>query len=331
MATPLTLAQTILIGTKNNVKPWKASALRPTFGPTNRSLSMVAVRDKIQSRKVLMIVAIRNSSIIVDSRSHTDFEANSKSGNPAYVPTQAGLQIFIATLKKNDISVLKISKDWRTAALSGTMLAFASVPSLYFTMTGQATSGAAGSISVQGGASPTTQIVGGGVVVVAGSGLVAVGAGATGVAGGGATAAGGVGAAGGFTFSGLAAADGALSGVAGSAFFGGPVGWAALIVGGLLVAAGVYLIETGLSSSKAPPPATLAPTSSNDAEQGYQSGDGTEVYGVTSEADAAVATNALGGLSGVDASALPSGPNSDLLSELEGLLDDPLLDALLEG
>lgn len=311
METPLTLEQTIGIATGSWTTPMRASSLRKMYGTAGKPLSLLSIRDKLRERKNIVILQVRNSSILGDSPTLAALQANWASLDKKYVPTQQALANFVKVLHTSGVSVVKISKDWRTVALSGTTSAFASIPTAYFYVKpGE-------KVSIQSSAG--LKILGGGdAQAAAGAGLVAGGSvaagggalGASGTAtitlfGAGSTAAGSTGGVG-FTFLGGASADAAVGGAAAS----GPIGWGLLALGAAAIALGAYLWGTADSPSTTSSGTSNSsgPTSQNDTSQSYQAGDGTEVYGATSATDATAIANALNGLSPVPASAIPSDP-----------------------
>jgi hypothetical protein len=87
MATPLTLKQTIGIGTGSWAMPMRASSLKKIYGTAAKPLSLLSVRDKLEARKNIVILQVRNSSILADSPTLTALQANWASLNPKYVPT----------------------------------------------------------------------------------------------------------------------------------------------------------------------------------------------------------------------------------------------------
>lgn len=309
MSTPLTFIETVVIGSQNSSTPYKASSLLKNFGTPGKTMSFCAVRDKIQSRKNIFIVQIRNSVIVQDSATLADFQSNWASLNPAFVPTQTGLQNFVKTVQASGISVLKISKDWRTVALGGTTQSFASLTMAYMappkTASSSVSTQSSGGLKLQGG--PTLGPGGGAVVV--GVGAVPTGAGLAG------TGIVGVGTAGSAT--GLGAGAGTLgAGAAGEASLAGGAGlvtggtaWVVLGIGLLIMGIGAYLMGDGNSSSQTTPTPSPA-TSSNDAPQGNEANDGTEVFGSDSSSDATAIANALNGLTPADASSVGSSPSS---------------------
>jgi hypothetical protein len=320
MATSLTLAQTIGIGTGNWTTPFRASSLIELYGTAGKPLSLLSVRDKLQDRKNIVILQIRNASILSASPDAAALQANWLSTNPAFVPTPAALKNFIKILAAAKVSVVKISQDWRTIALSGTTLAFGAVPTEFYTVTGssgllsiQDTSGLKILGDVQTGQPDPPASAGGlvaaGGAMAAGGAQAAAGAGGlklfglpyTGPAAGGTTA--GLGGAA-LGTSGAAGAEASAS--AEALGVGSATGWGLIVIGLALAGVSLYL-WLNPSDSTPPPPPPPPPTSSNDGtDGGYQAGDGTEVYGATSDTDATAIASALGGLPPVDPSSIPS-------------------------
>lgn len=126
MANALTLAQTISIVTQNSVAPWRASGLRNTFG--NGTLSLRSVRDTVQKLNTIMVLEVRDPSIIAGSSSLAEFQANWQSLNKAWVLSRASLVQLIETLNANGVSVHGPSGDWRTIGISGVAADVAAVP-----------------------------------------------------------------------------------------------------------------------------------------------------------------------------------------------------------
>jgi hypothetical protein len=320
MPTPLTLAQTIGVATGIWASPMRASSLIKLYGTASKPLSVLSVRDKLQARKNILILQLRNPAILDASPTLAALETNWASLNPAYVPTQQSLANFAKILKASGVSVLKISQDWRTAAISGTTLSFASIPTQYFKVTGQLSTqssvgsnthtGPSGGSGPGSGTTPAQSALGGGLVAggttaVAGGGWAYFG-GATLFGAGATTTSGAAGATGAGVFGSGALAEGALGA-------GALSGGAALVVIGLGIAAiagGCYIAGWFDSSSSSTPAPAPGPSSENDPPQGFQSGDGTEVYGATSDTDATAIANALNGRAPVDPSAIPSDPPS---------------------
>jgi hypothetical protein len=247
-----------------------ASSLIKLYGTAGKPLSLLSVRDKLEARKNIFILQIRDPAILNASSDLAALQANWTSLNPAFVPTQQSLANFVKALKASGISVVKISPDWRTLALAGTTQAFASLPMAAISQTTQTTKpqSSTGDLKLQGWGTWAEGGTGA-VLMVAAVGL----------------ATGGVG----------LAVCGIVGGV-GLALFGdatiGPFG------------------PVGPSTSGSSQPSGDAGTSQNDAPQGYQAGDETEVYGATSDADATAIADALNGLPATDPSSIPSDPSS---------------------
>jgi len=306
----LTLYSTVAIATGNWKTPLRASSLIPKYGTAGKPLSLLAVRDKLESRKNIYIFQVRNSSLLEGNPSYATIQQRWASLNPAYVPTQAQLAYFVTFLKKYGVSVVKISPDWRTVAVTGTTSAIANTPTIYAEVA-QATSSPAGA-----GIPPPTP-AGGGLVI---GGLGTAGAGGavlyTGTTTWGAAAGGTTTALGSTALGTLGAGASAETALAGSAFTG-PVGVGLVLLGIGLTALGVYLwsdspSNSGTSSS------TSGQTSQNDPTSGYQAGDGTEVYGASSDTDATAIASAAAPLPPVDPSSIPSEPPSEPIASNEG-------------
>jgi hypothetical protein len=125
MAANLTLAQTISIATQSAIPPWHASKLRAA-GQTG-NLSMRAIRDQVQSRHTIFLVQVRDASILKSSSSFSNLQANWKSLNSSFVPSRTSMANLLKSLSTAGVSVVALSKDWRTMWLAGPTSAFCAV------------------------------------------------------------------------------------------------------------------------------------------------------------------------------------------------------------
>ncbi len=125
MPANLTLAQTISIATKNAIPPLHASALRKA-GDTG-SLSMLIIRDQVQARHTILVVQVRDASILKDCSSFAQLQMNWQSLNAAWVPSQIAMTNLINWLNASGVTVMALSKDWRTMWLAGPVRAFCAV------------------------------------------------------------------------------------------------------------------------------------------------------------------------------------------------------------
>lgn len=163
MANPLTLVQVIGIATGSWLMPMHASSLLKLFGTAGKPLSLLSVRDKLQGRNNIVILQLRDLSVVNGVSNLAGLEANWNALDPAFVPTQAALTNFVNFLNKYGVSVVKISQDWRTAAISGTTLSYASIPAGYIVLPQNAAAQSSGGLKPQGGGDGQAG-VGGGLV-----------------------------------------------------------------------------------------------------------------------------------------------------------------------